>query len=108
MDDLLFAVLGVIGLGSLVCIFHSVAQHAVEEPGEFGGHGLGRHRRLCIAKILSSSEINSLHTFLSGSFRYDSLCSATSDYGWGCSPAACNRIEACSWKISPSGNSWPC
>jgi hypothetical protein len=29
----------------LVHIFHSVAQHAVEEPGEFGGHRLGRHRR---------------------------------------------------------------
>jgi hypothetical protein len=49
---------------------------------------------LCIAKILSSSEINSLHTFLSGSICYDcSSCSATSDYGWACSPAACNRIE---------------
>ena len=28
MDDLLFAVLCVIELGSLVCIFHSVAQHS--------------------------------------------------------------------------------
>jgi hypothetical protein len=37
MDTLLFAVLGLIELGSLVHIFHSVAQHAVEEPGEFGG-----------------------------------------------------------------------
>jgi hypothetical protein len=45
MDDLLFAVLGLIELGSLVYIFHSVAQHAVEEPGEFGSHGLGCHRR---------------------------------------------------------------
>src|SRR5580692_5440282 len=45
MDDLLFAVLCLIELGSLVHIFHSVAQHAVDEPGEFGGHGLGRHRR---------------------------------------------------------------
>ncbi len=45
MDDLLFAVLGLIELGSLVYIFHSVAQHAVDEPSEFGSHGLGRHRR---------------------------------------------------------------
>jgi len=44
MDHLLFAVLCLIELGSLVYIFHSVAQHAVDEPGEFGGHGLGRHR----------------------------------------------------------------
>jgi hypothetical protein len=45
MDDLLFAVLGLIELGSLVYIFHSVAQHAVDEPSEFGSHGLGCHRR---------------------------------------------------------------
>ena len=45
MDDLLFAVLCLIELGSLVYVFHSVAQHAVDEPGEFGGHGPGRHRR---------------------------------------------------------------
>ena len=45
MDNLLFAVLGLIELGSLLYIFHSVAQHAVEEPGEFGGHRLGRYRR---------------------------------------------------------------
>ncbi len=38
MDDLLFAVLGLIELGSLVHIFHSEAQPAVDEPGEFGGH----------------------------------------------------------------------
>jgi MFS family permease len=64
---------------------------------------------VCIAKILSGSEINSLHSFLSRSICYDCCsCSATSDYGWACSPAACNRIEACSWKISLSGNSWPC
>jgi len=64
---------------------------------------------LCIAKILSGSEINSLHTFLSRSICYDwCSCSATSSYGLACLPAACNRIEACSWKISPSGNSWPC
>jgi hypothetical protein len=45
MNDLLFAVLGVIELGFLVCIFHSVAQHAVGDTGEFDGHGLGRYRR---------------------------------------------------------------
>jgi hypothetical protein len=45
MDHLLLAVLCLIELGSLVYIFHSVAQHAVGEPGEFGGHGLDRHRR---------------------------------------------------------------
>jgi hypothetical protein len=34
MDDLVFAVLGLIELGSLVLvhIFHSVARHAVDEP----------------------------------------------------------------------------
>ena len=64
---------------------------------------------LCIAKIQSGSEINSLHTFLSRSICYDwCSCSATSSYGLACLPAVCNRIEACSWKISPSGNSWPC
>jgi hypothetical protein len=42
MDHLLLAVLCLMELGSLVYIFHSVARHAVEEPGEFGGHGLGR------------------------------------------------------------------
>ena len=41
----MFAMLGLIELGSLVHIFHSVAQHAVDEAGEFGSHGLGRHRR---------------------------------------------------------------
>jgi hypothetical protein len=51
MDDLLFAVLGLIELGSLVHIFHSVAQHAVDEPGEFGGHGLGRDRRPNLASM---------------------------------------------------------
>jgi hypothetical protein len=48
MGDLLFAVLGPIEIGefgSLVHIFHSVAQHAVEEPGEFAGHRLRRHQR---------------------------------------------------------------
>ena len=66
-------------------------------------------RCLCIAKILSGSEINSLHTFLSRSICYDGCsCSATSSYCLVCLPAACNRIEACSWKISPSGNTWPC
>ena len=45
MDDLLFAVLGLIELGSLVYIFHSVAQHAVDEPSEFGSHGLDTHDR---------------------------------------------------------------
>ena len=55
MDHLLFAVLYLIELGSLVYIFHSVAQHAVDEPGEFGGHGLGRHRRpqLCSRRVVS-------------------------------------------------------
>ena len=68
-----------------------------------------RRRLLCIAKILSGSEINSLHTFLSRSICYDwCSCSATSSYGLACLPAACNRIEACSWKISPCGNSWRC
>jgi len=37
MSDLLLAVLCVIELGSSVCVFHSVAHHAVEEPSEFGG-----------------------------------------------------------------------
>src|SRR5215813_9243121 len=73
-----------------------------------GWHRAG-FRLLCIAKILSGSEINGLHTFLSRSICYDwCSCSATSSYGLACLPAACNRIEACSWKISPSGNSWPC
>jgi len=55
MDHLLFAVLYLIELGSLVYIFHSVAQHAADELGEFGGHGLGRHRRpqLCSWRVAS-------------------------------------------------------
>src|SRR5579864_8253594 len=61
---------------------------------------------LCLAKILSGSDINSVHTFLSRSICYHwCSCSATSDYGWACSPAACNRSEACSWKISLFGSS---
>ena len=40
MNDLLFAVLCLIKLGYLVDIFHSVAQHAGDEAGGFGGHGL--------------------------------------------------------------------
>src|SRR5215469_8717029 len=36
MSDLLFAVLCVIELGSSICIFHSVAHHAVEEPSIVG------------------------------------------------------------------------
>jgi hypothetical protein len=32
IDDLLFAVLCIIELGSLVYIFHSVAQNAVDKP----------------------------------------------------------------------------
>jgi len=55
MDHLLFAVLYLIELGSLVYIFHSVAQHGVDEPSELGGHGLGRHRRpqLCSRRVVS-------------------------------------------------------
>ena len=45
MDDLPFAVLCLIELGSLVYIFHSVALYAADEPDEFGGHFRGRHRR---------------------------------------------------------------
>jgi hypothetical protein len=75
-----------------------------------GTTGIGRAIAvLCLAKILSGPEINSLHTFLSRSICYDwCSCVATSDYGWAYSPAAFDRIEACSWKISLSGNSWLC
>ncbi len=70
---------------------------------------MGLPPALCLAKILSGSDINSLHSFLSRGICYDCCsCSATSDYGGACSPAAFNRIEACSLKISLSGNSWPC
>lgn len=44
MDDLAFAVLCLIEVGSLVYIFHPVAQHAPDEPGELGGDSLGCHR----------------------------------------------------------------
>jgi len=37
MDDLLFAVLALVELGSLVYIFHPVTQHAASQPGQFGG-----------------------------------------------------------------------
>lgn len=52
----------------------------------------------CIAKIMSGSEINSLHTFHSVGICYEGcLCSAALDYGLACSPTACSRrIEACS------------
>jgi hypothetical protein len=70
---------------------------------------LGDFPVLCLAKTPSGPEINRLATFLSRDICYDwCSCSATSDYGLACSPAACNRSEACSWKISLSGNSWPC
>ena len=43
---------------------------------------------LCLAKILSGSDINSVHTFLSRSICYHwCSCSATSDYRWACSPS---------------------
>jgi hypothetical protein len=47
MGDLLFAVWGPIEIGEFGSnhIFHSVEQHAVEEPGEFAGHRLRRHPR---------------------------------------------------------------
>src|SRR5215469_11481752 len=45
MNYLLFAVLCLIERDSLIYIFHSVTQHAIDEPSEFGGHGLGCHRR---------------------------------------------------------------
>ena len=40
MDDLVFAVLGLIELGSLVHIFHSVARHAVDEPASLAAMAL--------------------------------------------------------------------
>jgi len=55
---------------------------------------------VCIGKILSGSEINSVHTFLSRSIYDWCSGSATSIYGLACLPAVCNRIEACSWKVS--------
>jgi hypothetical protein len=54
MDELLYAVLCLIKLGSLVYRFPSVAQHAVDEPREIGRHGLGRQRALFAGQQLSN------------------------------------------------------
>ena len=40
--DLYLPMLSLIDGGSLVDIFHPVAQHAVDQAGELGGHGLDR------------------------------------------------------------------
>ena len=98
-------------LGKAVVVYHMIPSTTlarvavcVQGPGFLQEISI-----LCVAKILSGSEINSLHTFLSRSICYDCCsCSATWDYGRACSRAAGNRVEACSWKISLSGNSWPC
>jgi hypothetical protein len=40
LSDLSPAVLGVVDLGSLVHIFHPVAEHVVDQSGQLSGHGL--------------------------------------------------------------------
>jgi hypothetical protein len=43
--DLALAMSGLVSLCSLIDKFHSVAEHAVYEPGELCGHGLDGDRR---------------------------------------------------------------
>jgi hypothetical protein len=60
---------------------------------------------LSFAKILSSREINSLHTFLSPPICYDcSPCSPSSDCGSDCWPVVFVRITRCSWRTWHSGS----
>jgi hypothetical protein len=67
----------------------------------------GCGEELSSAKILSSREINSLHTFLSPPICYDcSPCSPSSDCGSDYWPVAFVRIAYCSWKTWHSGSSW--
>ena len=44
LSDLSLAVLGLVDFGSLVDIFHPVAEHAVEQSRQLGGHGFDCNR----------------------------------------------------------------
>ena len=43
LSDLSLAVLGLVEFRSLVYVFHPVAEHAVDQPRQLGGHGFDRN-----------------------------------------------------------------